>query len=83
LVKQVHLAWEYLHKSFKVASSLQVVKVREHGFSSEKSKLVLVAKGAWVMVDDAVDLEFDDTTPERALKISDIRRFVLSVVWPE
>lgn len=71
--------------SFKVASSLQVVKVEEQGFGSSNpiSKLALVANEAWVMVDDALDLEFDDTTPERALKVSDIRRFVLSVVWPE
>lgn len=71
--------------SFKVASSLQVVKVEEQGFGSGNpiSKLALVGNEAWVMVDDALDLEFDDTTPERALKVSDIRRFVLSVVWPE
>lgn len=70
--------------SFKVALSLQV-KVEEQGFGSGNpiSKLALVANEVYVMADDALDLEFDDTTPERALKVSDIRRFVLSVVWPE
>lgn len=48
--------------SFKVASSSQV----EHGFSGGKpiSKLALVVNIALVMVEDALDLEFNDTTPE-------------------
>lgn len=49
--------------SFKVASSSQV----EHGLSGGKpiSKLALVVNISLVMVEDALDLEFNDTTPER------------------
>lgn len=48
--------------SFNVASSSQV----EHGFSGGKpiSKLALVVNISLVMVEDALDLEFNDTTPE-------------------
>lgn len=48
--------------SFKFASSSQV----EHGFSGGKpiSKLALVVNISLVMVEDALDLEFNDTTPE-------------------
>lgn len=49
--------------SFKVASSSQV----EHGLSGGKpiSKIALVVNISLVMVEDALDLEFNDTTPER------------------
>lgn len=49
--------------SFKVASSSQV----EHGLSGGKpiSKLALVVNISLVMVEDALDLEFNDTTSER------------------
>lgn len=66
--------------SFKFASSSQV----EHGFSGGKpiSKLALVVNIALIIVEDASDLECNDTTHERVCQASKIRYFayVLSVV---